>query len=186
MTDEDFRLGTNYARGLFRGARLHARAHRRRGRTPRHADDFDAVGVLVEHWRRQRGKTGTTLLATYMQHAEREIVYWNALHLLAAERLRNNLPLGNSFRRWIADVLDEKRIPPRNPGRPRSATFGRDLNIVIAIMVLRDVYGMKPTRNDASAPVSACDAVAAALADEVHLSYKTVASIWQRREKLSP
>ena len=181
MTDEDFRLGTVYARGLFRDARRRAGAHRRQRGTPRHSDDFDAVGALVEYWRSQHGKTGTTLLATYMQRAERESVYWDALHLLAAERVRYNLPLGNSFRRWIADVLDGRRTPPRKPGRPPSATFGRDLNIVIAITVLRNVYGMKATRNDVSAPVSACDAVAAALAEEyeIHLSYKTISSIWR-------
>lgn len=88
-------------------------------------------------------------------------------------------------RDWLLKVLrDEIQRPKAKAGRkPKDWTYV----LIWAAILSRVNEGMVATRNDASEPTSACDAVAKALA-ELNLTPSTfdgVKRIWLRIEKSS-
>ena len=87
---------------------------------------------------------------------------------------------------WALDVADGTRErPTTGPGRSRYTNQVRDAVIVRAVGALVDA-GLTATRNEASEPLSACDAVARALdAHEKKLSYAAVVRIWSRRKNVT-
>ena len=92
-------------------------------------------------------------------------------------------PMPRALSEWAYDVAAGAReCPQAGPGRNPYANQVRDAVIVRAVGALVDA-GLTATRNEASQPLSACDAVAQAL--EAHgeaLSYSAVAKIWSKRD----
>lgn len=88
---------------------------------------------------------------------------WNALSLGVAEALEMGRTIPTEAREWLVLVLRGKANKPHCKVGRHSAS---GLHNAIYIAVYARVHeGMKATRNDASPPVSACDAVADALAE---------------------
>ena len=94
-----------------------------------------------------------------------------AMILLRARRLTGALV------DWAADVLEPaSRAPDGTRGRRPWVNTLRDKAIVATIERL-EAEGLTATRNEVSAPISACDAVAKA----INLSYKGVLDVWKKR-----
>ena len=138
--------------------------------------------VYMRHWFGQQpmgyGKS-TEALRRYIKLSEKKPDYWEAVCLIAAVLLRENTPLGEELRLWLADVMDgERKQPKRKPGKRPYTNVGRDIHIRAAIVVLEGL-GLRPTRNAESAQrESACDAVAEVLAEyRQALSYEAIAKV---------
>ena len=139
--------------------------------------------VYMRHWFGPRplyyGRS-VEALRLFIELSEKEHDYWEALCLITARLLRENDPLDDDLRLWLADVMDGKRKPPkRKPGKRPYANVGRDIHIRTAITILEGL-GLQPTRNvESTRRESACDVVAAVLAEHGHsLSYQAIATIW--------
>ena len=142
--------------------------------------------VYMRHWFNQQplgyGKSAEAL-RRYVDLSEKKPDYWEAVCLIAARLLRENTPLGEDLRLWLADVMDgERKQPKRKPGKRPYANVGRDIHVRAAITVLEGL-GLRPTRNAESAQrESACDAVAEVLAEfRQALSYEAIAKVWNDR-----
>ena len=99
---------------------------------------------------------------------------WDALDIIARWHLRSRVPMMPELGEWIADRLEEKRRRPNKRG-PSPKTV-RDKVIASTVQALVD-RGFDPTRNNASAARSACDAVAKALG---YVEHKAVEKVWNK------
>jgi hypothetical protein len=108
---------------------------------------------------------------------------WDALRLGVARALEDGDAIPPEALRWLVHYLrGENERPKASAGRHNAR--GLHIAIVFAVNYLVGC-GAKATRNDASPPVSACDAVAAALA-QLKLSpttFDAVKKIWLARRK---
>ena len=105
---------------------------------------------------------------------DHRVDYWDALEKAAAMLLRSQQPLGEALGDWKARELDGQTKRPdgrKFAKRPRNALRNFAINKVIDVL---ERCGLPPTRNNASEPNSACDAVAEAF----NLSYKTIETVW--------
>ena len=134
------------------------------------------------HIRRDFGEhRAEEALKNWIPASERDIDYWDALHVVAAELLRNREVLPNTLADWVADVLEGARTKPKQkPGKRRYANGARDSWTGYAIDILWTL-DFAPTRNQASPARSGCDV----LAEHLNLSYEAVASIWRRQRTAS-
>ena len=117
--------------------------------------------------------------------AEASTIAHDALVDVAASMVRNGFPFKGKMRDWVADHLQGKVTRSGRSGRLRAQTLGRDLYIIGAIIELVE-RGLSATRNDVSAPTSACDAVSDALRhlDVSPRSYSSVKRIWLNAERV--
>lgn len=108
---------------------------------------------------------------------------WDALRLGVARALEDGDAIPPEALRWLVHYLRGETERPLSVAGRHNA---RGLHIAIVFAVIRLVdCGMNATRNDASPPVSACDAVAAALS-QLKLSpttFDAVKKIWLARRK---
>ena len=120
-----------------------------------------------------------SLLPAYIKLAHQDREWWDALCVFAGCLLRNNVPLADGLRLFIADVLTDNIEPPkRKPGLSRSSLYHRNMLIWAAINELVS-RGMTATRNDTSEGHSACDAVA----KESGRTYNGVLSVWLKMKR---
>ena len=100
-------------------------------------------------------------------------------HLRAASE-----EIPSELQEWSYDVaVGDRRLPPTGPGRNPFTNQVRDAAI-IRIMEILISCGLKATRNEASKPISAADAVAKALgALGVELQTESVSKIWGSRPR---
>ena len=130
--------------------------------------------ALSDHFREDLGLRLALVMAS-----EHERWAWDAVSAIAQSTLRHRKfdPLPRELARWITEILEGKRSPPKK-GSKRQAK--RNLMTVDAIHLSALRYELKPTRNRADLPKccaeggSACDVVGAAQ----NMGYKTVESIW--------
>ena len=122
------------------------------------------------------------LLQTLIEASPERKDAWDAANLIARGLIKEGRPLPPVLAEWTADVLvdrlsrrGEERRP--RPARGGHAKGGRDLIARMEIANLCDKYGLTPTRNKASEPRSACDAVALALGE----NYDVIEAIWRKR-----
>ena len=103
--------------------------------------------------------------------------YWAAL-VKAAKMLREHRqPLGDALSDWAVDALDgQAKQPDGRTSAKRRKNVLRDYAIIEAVTALARC-GMKATRNEASPPRSACDAVA----DAFEMKPERVTEIWKAR-----
>lgn len=105
---------------------------------------------------------------------------WDMLAASVAWYSDHNKALPEPARRWLAQFLKGDIQPPKARA---GAPVKTDLHNAIAHAVWSlQAKGLTPTRNDASAEISGCDAVAKAL-QNLKLStrsYKSVKGIWTR------
>ena len=88
---------------------------------------------------------------------------YEGLQRYCAQLIRKESPLPEDLKIWLAAHLEEINTPPR---RSRGAPLtGRKYNMHLPRLVHRICirFDLKPTRNEASEPVSGCDAVSAAI-----------------------
>ena len=110
-----------------------------------------------------------------IQKAASSRIHHDALRKAAAILLRARLT--GALADWAADVLEPaSRAPDGERGRRPWVNTLRDKAIVATIKRL-EAQGMAATRNEASKPESACDAVARAIG----LGYNEVLKIWKKR-----
>ena len=130
---------------------------------------------------------GTAMLAQRPAYlvgwASLECEGWDALRLGVARALEDGDAIPPEALRWLVHYLRSETERPKGSAGRHNA---RGLHIAIVFAVIRLVdCGMNATRNDASPPVSACDAVADALA-QLKLSpttFDAVKKIWLARRK---
>ena len=124
-------------------------------------------------------------LASYCARTASEPLVWEALKQ-AVQRLRDNhMPLPDVLEDWAFAVFSERCPRPGRRGRKAFPNAVRNAGIVVAIRRLV-ALGMQPTRNEVSAPISACDAVAKVLSGrEAPIEYWAVAKIWGKSERQS-
>lgn len=98
-----------------------------------------------------------------IKDARKSAAAFDALRFAAAQHTAHNFALPASIRLWVSSYLAGKlERPIGKDGKPSSEGMRRE--IYGAVVRLTEM-GMKPTRNDASPPHSACDAIAEALRD---------------------
>lgn len=108
---------------------------------------------------------------------------WDALNLMAQDRIREGKPLPPELAAWVVDVLADQLVEEGQERRPRQGTEPRDLHprdLLLCMLVdqLRCLFGLCAMRSYSAPPRSACDVVAAAQG----LSYKRVEDIWNERD----
>ena len=103
--------------------------------------------------------------------------------------LESNKPIPTELIDWALQVAAGNIKPPRaRPGRNADTNVVRDELIAKTLETLVDC-GLTASRNDASEPQSACDAISKALsAHGFTLSHTAIQKIWlsDRNQKLSP
>ena len=122
------------------------------------------------------------LVQTLIEASSRQKDAWDAVNLIAQGLIKQGKPLPPALAEWTADILvdqlsrrgEEKRPRPARGGHRKG---GRDLIVRMEVANLCDKYGLTPTRNKASEPRSACDAVAFVLGE----NYDVIESIWRKR-----
>ena len=169
MDDDQFDSFVQFARSYLSNPGLYLDSTAAQGR---------ARGYLLVDQPRDGGED---FLARLIEESRNDKSSWDALNLIAQEMIRTGEALPEKLAEWTADVLADQSAKRRHKSRPRPgqgghATAGRDWNIYFLIDRLHTKWNVKPTRNDASPPVSACDIVAAA----TELPYGTVARAWDR------
>lgn len=122
------------------------------------------------------------LLQTLMAAAARQKDSWDAVVLIARELIKQGKALPPALSEWTTDVLadqlsrrGEKKRP--RPARGGHAKGGRDLIVRMEVANLCEKFGLTPTRNKATEPRSACDAVAIVLGE----NYDVIEAIWRKR-----
>lgn len=100
-------------------------------------------------------------------------------YAIAARLMTEGSEITKPMRFWLTGVLLKKISRPRSKGGPNRLVGGTK-RIFVANLVFEAVkLGLKPTRSVASSPVSACDAVVAALERfGYHISFDAVAKSW--------
>ena len=122
------------------------------------------------------------LVQTLIEASSRQKDSWDAVILIAGELIKRGEPLPPALSRWTTNILadqlskrGEKKRP--RPARGGHAKGGRDLIVRMEVANLCERFGLTPTRNKASEPRSACDAVAIALGE----NYDVIEAIWRNR-----
>lgn len=102
-----------------------------------------------------------------------------AARLLVAYKLQNGLPLEGPLLDWLIFFLAEREPLPRPKGRPKKKH--NEPIITGCIEFLCKEFKIKPTRNQISETVSACDIVAEAMLslDRRPSSYHSIEEIWK-------
>lgn len=117
------------------------------------------TGLTMSGLRRLR-----TTPEALLVNAPLDFTDYRRLTLALSYKVETGAPLEEAERAWLAKFLrGEIEKPQSKGGRPRNTDT--DVAIVLAVLQLTDLKGVSPTRNDASSPYSACDAIAAALTD---------------------
>ena len=133
-----------------------------------HAMLNDSISTLIED--------STTNPVAYI--AVQEVLRY---HLDASEEIPSEL------HEWAYDVAVGDRPPPKiRRGRSRYENQVRNVTIIETMEILISC-GLKATRNEASEPISAADAVSKALSNlGIELKTDSVSKIWTGREKPLP
>lgn len=114
-------------------------------------------------------------------------VIFDSVSLRCAQLLRNGVDIPTPLRIWIADVLSGDRQPPPTPKNDRRGSSSlelRDLQIFYVVQRLVN-FGLRATRNETAPRLSACDAVAKALAQlrKSPASYDQIKKIYEKNKK---
>jgi hypothetical protein len=124
-----------------------------------------------------------------------EAMQWNPAHhesamRVVAELLRQNAPLPEALKHVAIRTLERAEVPPKARGKPFMVLFRRDLMLATVIGKMLEAHqdrGLTVARNNASAPVSACDAIEHAWrqAKLAHkgfggVDYSTARAAWRR------
>lgn len=137
---------------------------------------FTTSGLTMSGLRRLR--TNPEALLT---NAALDLTDYHRLTLALSYKVETGEPLEGNERAWLAKFLrGEIEKPQSNGGRPRNTDT--DVAIVSAVSWLTNLKDVPATRNDASSPYSACDAIAAALTDlgRSPRTFEGVKKIWLR------
>lgn len=116
----------------------------------------------------------------------RDPAAFDALGLLAARCMDANEPMADELRRFAADVLRGRILPPTRRGAP-PVHPARNAMIHGLLLDLVDRFGVTPMRNKgAPSGDSACDIVAEAMPREARLpkSYSQIEAIWLHGERM--
>jgi hypothetical protein len=127
----------------------------------------------------------TDVLEWLIEISEHSSIAFEALLLIAGSMARQGLPYAGTMREWVSNYLDGKITKTARTGHIRAETLYRDLLIVGAVSELCEL-GIAATRNDASPPTSACDAVAEACVriGVAPGSYQSIKRIWNNSERV--
>ncbi len=130
---------------------------------------FEESGSFANtpEWRKQR-------LADLIAGARRDGSSFDALVHIAEVYRAADVPPPPVLAAWLIDVAAGRA---RRPRKGRAKTAGRDACIALAVAEIACRAELHPTRNIASAPWSACDAVAVGFG----LTYRNVLRVWNRR-----
>ena len=120
-------------------------------------------------------------LSDVVKESSTSVLHFHALQTALRHLRETREPVPEKLHEWALDVADGTRQPPTpGPGRPPANQVRNDL-IIRTIQKLVDC-GLNATRNDASDPESACDAVSEALKRHmICLKYRGVVGVWDDR-----
>ena len=102
-----------------------------------------------------------SLLKELVERSNTEKLAWDALQVCVKSKLRAQETVEGELLEWALEVAAGTRTRPSHRGRDQTAEI-RDALILETVEALV-ACGLTKTRNDASEPRSACDAVAAVL-----------------------
>ncbi|MEV8468756.1 hypothetical protein AB0T83_18505 [Fluviibacterium sp. DFM31] len=126
------------------------------------------------------------LLRHYLEKAKKDPLFFEGTIQACIELLQvEACSLGNVLGPWLVEVMKGNIKPTKPRGPDPLKNVARDDTIFIAVRTLASV-GYSPTRNNASAPNSACDYVAEALGRlaGIGLSYDAVAKIYSKEARM--
>ena len=110
-----------------------------------------------------------------IENSKRDYDSYDGLKRYCAELMPKKVPLQEELILWVTALRDEMIAPPKRPrGAPKT---GRQYNMYLPRLVHRvyNRFGLKPTRSQSSDPLSACDAVKAAI-NSIPAARKRIAS----------
>ena len=134
----------------------------------------NAAGIVAA-WKNMEPELQARWLASATDGSAEQKLMWDCLKHLAAYLLRHDLELPEALRLWVADHLEGKR---ERQGYEPASTFCRDVLIALMVEWVVEDCEMKATRNAATEPLSACDAVAEGLT----MGYDAVAAAYQKHK----
>ena len=160
-------------------------------RLPYTAEDWPADGGIATmrdyELLAARALMDESLLPALIDGSRSNPIAFRALQRAVHQLRHSKTPMPDVLSEWAHDVADGTQVCPRaKPGRSPYTNKVRDDLIVGTVQALVDC-GLRATRNEASEPTSACDAVSGALvAHGVDLSYEAVAKVWNKRQGRHP
>jgi len=128
-------------------------------------------------------RDGSYDISQLVEAAEWHPLAFEAAGILSARFVEKGEPMPDALRLWAVEALKGKQAPPM-PRNQRKGIKNEDwwhkFYVWSAVSDLVEL-GMKPTRNAASEPCSACDAVAAAMREKGlnPMSYSGVYEVWK-------
>ena len=119
-------------------------------------------------------------LPELLEGAQTSPLDFQAVQAALSSLREENMPIPSQLNEWALDVASGKvKCPSVRPGRSPYTNVVRNEWIARTVQSLVDC-GLRATRNETSAPESACDAVSEALhVHGVELSFDSVAKIWR-------
>ena len=122
-------------------------------------------------------------LSTLIEDSKTNPVAYRAVQE-ALRHLRDTGEVPSELRQWAYDVaVEDRTVPTTGPGRSPFTNQVRDSTIIGTMEILISC-GLRATRNDASEPISAADAVSKALTKlGIELQTESVSKIWTNRAK---
>jgi len=97
-----------------------------------------------------------------LQFSKNERYAFDCVSWSIAEKIEKRSELSDLEIKWIGELLRSEFSPPKHEGgRPSNRTSSHTMGI-LALLLSSD-FGLSITRNDASEPFSACDAIAVAM-----------------------
>ena len=136
------------------------------------------AGILIA-WNNMEPELRARWLDSAIEDSTEYKFLWDCLRDLAAHLLRQDPELPRPLGLWVADLLDGTR---ERQGRCPESTFTRDVLIALLVKWIAEDCGIYPTRNGGTEPLSACDALEAAL----NIGHKRIEKAWfEHRETVS-
>ena len=140
-----------------------------------HGDWTDNAAAFVSaYWERDAGAR-LEFLENWIANSEEYKAAWVALTAVASDLKRSGLSLPDSLAWWLAEVVGGKR---RRPSKKTMGTYLRDYGLARMVLHLSQLFVVKPTRNDATETLSACDLVA----DALGYDYKTIVKAYMQHK----
>lgn len=116
--------------------------------------------------------------------AANDLVAYKALSIHSANLIGENHVMIPQLRLFVVEVMRGQRTEPSARGAPKLHP-SRDRILHALLMDIAERFGLRPTRNKASAAISACDIVAEAMPKNARLpkSYVALERIWFRGQR---
>ena len=142
------------------------------------------IGTIRDHEMLAYDALRNDSLSTLIEDSTTNPVAYSAVQEVLRRRRNASEEIPSELHEWSYDVaVGDRGLPTTGPGRNPFKNQVRDATIIRTMEILISC-GLKATRNEASEPISAADAVSVGLrALGIELQTESVSKIWASRNK---